>query len=149
MPSIDDPAAKPDSQCKPNSYHNPILFISAIHPSYPPENTDILKPRFYWNVCPLQERKLPQHNRKPFEERKSGCVEKLKGSPSLNPGEHLLVRLWGKAKKFRGLFPSSFSRCLSQTAFKPKQWMTLLTRSRWFFARHKNGLSQFLLWMKM
>lgn len=45
------------------------------------------------------------------EGRKSGCIEKLKGSPSLNYGQYLSVRLWEKVKKkkkFRASFLPPF-----------------------------------------
>lgn len=88
------------------------LFINAIHSSYPPENTDVWKSRFYWNFCHLHKLKLLEHSLKPLSERrkkikKSGCIEKLKSSPSLKHGEHLLVRRWEKAS-FRAAFLPPF-----------------------------------------
>lgn len=120
-------------------------------PSLSSKNTDILEPRFCWNFCPLQEIKLLQHNLKSLEERrkKIGQHWKTQKFSIFEPWRTLVGQITRENQQIPGLFPSALWRCQLQTAFKPKQWMTWLTRSCWFFACLKNGLSQFPLWMKM
>lgn len=120
-------------------------------PSRFSKNTDILEPRFCWNFCPLQEIKLLQHNLESLEERqkKIRLHWKTQKFSIFEPWRTLVGQITRESQQILGLFPSTLWSRQSQTAFKPKQWMTRLTRSCWFFARLKNGLSQFPLWMKM